>query len=119
MAPLAHLIRTLTTNRNLNFMHPAVLENTNKTRPTTFKNTTLQKKETYNFYLVTETPDHVYVNSACSACRWEPDTRAATVSDPRSCISSGCGDVTSLNLPETSCAEPGLRHIHVNNNLIS
>jgi len=76
-------------------MHPAVLENTNKTRPTTVKNTTLQKKETYNFYLVTETPDHVYVNSACSACRWEPDTRAATVSDLRSCISSGYGDVTS------------------------
>ena len=62
---------------------------------------------------MTETPDHVYVNSGCSACRWEPDTRAATVSDPRSRISSGCGDVRSLKLPETSRAEPGLRHIHV------
>jgi len=73
----------------------------------------MKKKRTNNFCLVTETPDHVYVNSACSACRWESDTRAATVSDPRSRISSGCGDVTSFPLPQTSRAEPGLRHLHV------
>jgi len=62
----------------------------------TFQTTRLLTiKKKCNFCLVTETPDHVYVNSACSACRWESDTRAATVSDPCSRISSGRGDVTS------------------------